>query len=275
MGYSTTFYAIDLPRLQAAVGGSDAALRNRVIDAIRAETGEPENGPAPDLSIVVTLDGEILFNGRTWTADEFAAELRNPDWAGRVIQFHPRQPTNAEEEHRLSTGRFAEVGSFAMFLRAAMAASGVRYGGTCFRNREADLFEEDDEEITMERAVTELLAGTFTTEDSAHQYGYALEHVCAVLGTRLGTIAGKRRLKHLKLKTLLLQDRSPARLPDYDDFPYISFLGTDELQAEVEQLRSIDLAYPKDADTDADRRQFAAMLQSAVERQLAIVTFYY
>lgn len=81
-----------------------------------------------------------------------------------------------------------------------------------------------------------------------------------------------RRLWH---KTPLSKKRSLAKLPKIEDFPIISCLDGTELWAEVDRLRTIDLAYPKDAEIEQERRRFQTLLESAAGQERGVVGFYY
>src|SRR5262249_16377157 len=121
-----------------------------------------------------------------------------------------------------------------------------------------------------------LLTGKLTSPEAAHQYGYALERLCRVVGTRLATIEGRRGiLSHLGLDTRLREERSPVRLPERDDFPAISFLTANEVQREVKRLGALDLSFPQSAEVEQDRQTFFKCLKTAARKGVGIVAFYY
>lgn len=270
MSYTTHFFAVDLGQIQAAIGSKDADLRKRLFEAIRANNSD---GPTDELTVVATLDGEILFNGMLLTPEEFETELRNPKWEGGMLNCYQREATTPEEGQRLKASRFGKPGSFAAFLDNAI--SGLNVAGISWCSEEEDIYGDADGELSLEEAATHLLAGQFPEEETPYQYGFAFEYLCRVLGKPLGVIEAKRMLKHLKLESKLFESRSPVPLPDYDDFPYISYLNPDEVREEVQQLRNLNLAFPKDSQTEIDRRQFAAMLEEAAREGKAVITVYY
>mgnify|MGYP000923233043 CR=1 FL=1 len=126
MSYTTHFFAVDLGQIQTAIGSNDADLRKKLIEAIRANNSD---GPTEELTLVVTLDSEIIFNGMLLTPEEFETELRNPKWEGGMLNCYQRNPNNSEEGKRRKAGRFGKSGSFAAFLYQAIANSGQKYSG--------------------------------------------------------------------------------------------------------------------------------------------------
>ncbi len=147
---------------------------------------------------------------------------------------------------------------------------------TCTSDEELRNGWEADDELSVKQAACELIAGEISRPDCGHPYGYALEQLCRVLGTHLGTIAGKRGLlSHLGLGTQLREQRTPVPLPERDDFPEIGYLTAEELRNEVEQLGATDLSDPQRPEIEEDRIAFLAYLQDAARRGMGIVAFYY
>jgi hypothetical protein len=262
MGYSTTLYAVDLQALRAAVGSNDATLVER---ARTAGTGAAEADPSKDPRVKVTRDSRIFLNGRPVTLDGLREGLRDPRWAGTTVYLHH------ERGHK--KGIFSEAGSLMRALGAALA--GTRIAGVMWCDTEEELLAgwEDTDELSEEQAVADLVAGTFTRPDCS--YGYGLERLCQVLGTRLGVIEGKGRLKALKLDTPLCEVRSPVPLPESEDFPFVSFLTPEEVRREAARLGAMDLSYPRSSAVEEDRRQLFQHLRSAAQQGIAVVAFYY
>ena len=94
------------------------------------------------------------------------------------------------------------------------------------------------------------------------------------VGTFLDAV-GTDRLQSLQLKTPLSKTRLPVKLPRIEDFPYISYLDAEELRAEVDRLRGMDLSYPRDREVEEERRYFLRLLESAVGQNRGVVGFYY
>jgi hypothetical protein len=269
MGYSTTLYAVDLDRLRAAVGSSDATLVERARAAARG-SGPTEVDPTQGPRIKVTRNSQIILNGRPMTLDELRPALRDPRWDGTNVLFYH------ERGHK--QGIWSDGASFMRALGAALgeaAAAGTRMIGIVCCATEEELIRgwDDVDELSAEQATADLVAGTFTRPECS--YGYGLELLCQVLGDRLGVIGGKGRLKALKLETPLCDTRSPVPLPQTRDFPSISFLSTAEVRAEVERLAAMDLAFPKSAAVEEDRRSFLQWLRSAAGQGRAVVSFSY
>jgi hypothetical protein len=267
MGYSTNLYVVDLDALAAAVGSKDAALLKR----FSKEAGErakklkrEDQGPR----IKLTRKSEIVLNGQHLSWDEFVREMHRPKWRGTyVYEF---------QEPGKRTGSWSKPGSFP--IAVGKACADTKFMGTICCSSEEELLSgwEDGDEISEKQAAADLVAGRVTRPGDAHQYGYALERLCRMLGTPLGAIEGKRGiLSHLGLDTRLREKRSPVRLPRRDDFPVIGFLTADEVQGELEGLRALDLSFPQSAEIEHDRRTFFKCLQNAAKKGVGIVAFYY
>jgi hypothetical protein len=147
--------------------------------------------------------------------------------------------------------------------------------GTIVCDSEEELLAgwEDVDELPADQALAELVCGQFTHPDCS--YGYALEQLCQALGTRLGNIGGKNRLKALKLDTPLSRTRLPVPMPEVEEFPYISYLTADEIECEVERLRELDLSCPRSELIERDRRWLLQCLEAAADQRMSIVAFYY
>jgi hypothetical protein len=264
MGYATTLYAVNLDALRAAVGSGDARLLRRLRPAKKsAKKRDPMQGPR----VKLTRKGEIILNGQPVSFDGLKAELNRRKWKGTYLFSYV--------EGTPRTGRWRKPGSFPLAL--AKAYPHTQFLGTLVCDSDEDLARGwEDEEVSQEEAAAELVEGTVSQPGAAHQYGYALERLCQLLGTRLATIEGKRgMLRALKLNTPLSRDRSPVRLPKRDDFPGIGYLTADELEREVERLRGLDLSYPASPEIEEDRRTFLRCLQKAAKRRAGVVSFYY
>lgn len=264
MGYNTQFYGVRLDAVRGAVGSNDAAVRDRVARALRKRTGPPRPNP----TAVVTVDGEIIFNGAALTPEAFEREVRRPEWAGAYLHWFHRPGETPGERRRRAASRFGAPGAADAFLTRAIDG---HLSGMSLHRDEADL-PDRRREFTVEAAVGELIAGTFTEREATHQYGYALEVVCAALGRRLGAVAG---LAHLGLASPLAAVRRPVTLPASRGFPRVSYLTAAEVRAEGERVRGLDLSYPGDRSIARDRRRYAGMIGTAAGRGLDVVTFYY
>ena len=260
MGYSTMLYAVDVGELKSAVGSGDAALLERVRTVVQQRQGggrrvDPRKGPR----VRVTWNSEIYLNGKRVTADELKHALLNPEWAGTNLYIYSEinPPPGQKRE-----GEYKELGSFSskvfMPLLQFFAERGIvfkeHYVGieNVFS---AELFAKlgiSDDELSGDQALEELIAGKFTRQTNTHVYGYALEHLCATIGTVLDSV-GTDRLRSLKLKTPLSKTRPPVKLPKNSDFPYISYLDAEELRAEVARLKATDLASPKQPELEEER----------------------
>ncbi|CAN5604373.1 hypothetical protein BH10PLA2_BH10PLA2_22250 [soil metagenome] len=261
MGYATTLYAIDLDVLRGAVGSKDLAL----VERARAAVGEtsavvkPENGPR----IKITCDSQLLLNGQAVTLEELQAQVREPRWAGTNLYWY--------HERGRKSGRWSEAGSFMRALQQALA--GTRIAGVLCCNTEEELLAGwEDESLPDEQAAAELVSGEHTRPECS--YGFGLELLCRVLGSRLSVIEGKGRLKALKLDSSLATARLPVLMPESADFPVVSFLSAAEVASEVERLGGMDLTFPKNAGIERDRQSLLESLRSAAQAGQAVVAFY-
>lgn len=267
MGYSTTIYAVDLDVLRSAIGSQDMDLVERLRKLESGKPVDPTKGPRVKLA----LNSDIFLNGKLVTWEEFKVAIIDPKWSGTDLY-------KLDEQGR-RTGRWSETGSFSRALQqvlgqvpAALSVSGIY---SCDSEQELLTGWQDSEEISEEAAAEELITGTISVPDAAHQYGYGLELICQLVGTRLGSIGGKRRMKALKLDTPLATTRVPISLPEYDDFPYISHLSDEEVCEELSRLRAMDLSYPKSRLIERDRQVLLGYLEDAGQQELGVVAFYY
>lgn len=262
MGYATTIYAVDLASLRAAVGSKDADLLERVSAAAQdpAAGVDPTQGPR----IKVTRDSQVSLNGRSMTPDEMRSAIRDPRWGGTNLYWY--------HERGQKSGIWSEAGSLMRAIQSASA--GTRIAGILCCNTEDELVAGwDNDELPDEQAAAELVAGTLTRPDRS--YGYGLEVLCRVLGTRLGVIEGKARLKALKLDSPLVAVRCPVPMPASAGFPSISFLTADEVQHEANRLETIAPSSPQNAAIERDRRQLLEFLRTAAADGRAVLAFYY
>lgn len=259
MSSATTLYAVPLEAVQAAMGSQDMQLQEKALAVTRPK---PVTG-IPQATIIFLPDGSILFNDVPLAADAFRAELARPMWAGVRFRCIEKRTGDFVQRAKLSAAVLAVI--------QEAAAKGIMSGW------EWEVPNEGAEDFSLEQAIAELIAGKLSNpdEENRYQYGYALESICHALGQHLGTIEGDILLKHLKLKTPLSRKRKPVRLPATDDAPEISYLTSDEVRQENERLRTLDLAYPKSAEIETGRREYATLVATAAEQGQAIVAFGY
>ncbi len=281
MGYSTMLYAVDIGELKSAFGSNDAALLERVRAVMQERRGgQRPVDPAKGAKVRLTWNSEIYLNGQKVTADELKEALLNPEWKGTHLHMYTEM--NAPPGHKRE-GEFKELGSFsskvnllAFFQERGMVFKEQYPGVESYSSEE--LFNKiggPQTEITDDRALEELIAGKLTQPQSAHVYGYVLEHLCQVIGTFLDNV-GTDRLRSLKLKTPLSKTRTPLKkLPKIAEYPYISYLDAEELKAEAARLRAMDVAYPKNPELEQERKYFLQLLEQAAEQNRGVVGFYH
>jgi len=144
---------------------------------------------------------------------------------------------------------------------------------------DADDLEDDDEALTLKAAIGELIDGQLSDEDSAHQYGYALEALCQSLGQSLDVDlwCGVRwaAMEVTGLDESIMAAGPPVDLPDLSgDFPTIGHLDANAVAAAVDKL---DAAPSKHDDPDAQElfAEYETWLRTAHKAGKAIVFFYY
>lgn len=277
MGYSTHLYSVDIDSLVSAIGSKDDGLLERVRAAEGGSSGERPVDPTKGPRVRLTYRSEIELDGTLKSLDEFKEMLLRPDWRGMNLYVYQEDPPRGQEP----AGPFQEPGSFIRFfwtLGPFYQQHGLDRGPfvgivACSQEQFASL-DDPPEEPTEEEAAADLIAGKPPRRGCGHVYGYALEALCRTLGTALGPV-GTDCLRWLQVKTPLSKKRPPVKLPKIEDFPTISYLDAAETRAEVDRLRSMDLAYPKDPEIEQERRRFLALLESAAEQGRGVVGFYY
>lgn len=218
--------------------------------------------------VKVTKDSQIFLNGQPVSFDELKAAMARPEWKGTFLYIF-------QEIEGKRSGTWARLGSFAQAFYPTLPPQQF-IGISCCNSDQELLTKGEDDEISLSQACLELVAGEITRPDCGHQYGYALEKLCSVLGTRLATIEGKGGiLSHLDLDTGLCEERSPVDLPERDDFPAISYLTSEEVRRELGQLATLDLSSAKSPEIEEDRRTLFESMQRAASKELGIVAFYY
>ncbi|HKB39051.1 MAG TPA: hypothetical protein VKD72_21605 [Gemmataceae bacterium] len=267
MGYSTALYAVDLDKLKAAVGSGDARLIRRLLPAGKAKGGK--KGKKAILRVLLNNQSELFLNREPVSFEGLMAELSRPKWKGSYLFFH--------ETDGRRTGRWRKEDSLLWAILNGLPSHDFLDYQCCFTLKELYRGAEADDEISVAEAAADLVEGAVSRPRFAYQYGYGVERLCAVLGTRLTAIEGKGgMLKALKLDTPLSRERSPVPLPkSREDFPGIGYLTAAEVKREVDRLGAMDLSFPTDELIEADRKELLRSLQKAAKKQVGVVAFYY
>jgi hypothetical protein len=103
--------------------------------------------------------------------------------------------------------------------------------------------DPDDEEISLGKALRQLIMGEPLDAGSAHQYGYALKELCGHLGEEvaerdLWESIHWEVLESTGADELLNQSGSPVPLPRIESFPNIGHLRAADVTALVAKLGS-------------------------------------
>lgn len=282
MGYSTTLYAVDIGELKAAFGSRDAALLERVREAVSKWDGTPHVDPTKGPRVECNWKSELFLNGRQMGIDEFKEAMADLKWKGTNIYSYVSGPPRGQKRE----GPFKEPGQFTIFFLSevyqyAAKKLGLAEGDRLFEGTEICSSPQQfagagssDDDITEDRALDEIIAGKITQKENGHTYGYALEYLALTLGTRLGAV-GKDDLKWLKVKTPLSRTKLPVKIPKPEDFPYISYMEAAEVVSEVERLRAMDLSDAQDPERERERKLFLECLERAAGMNRGVVGFYY
>jgi hypothetical protein len=261
MSSSTTLIAVDLRKLQEAVGSKDEALKRQAIDSAD-DAGDQTVWP---IKLIFRNEGGVLFNGVSVTPDELRRELKKTENHG-VKLYCVELRTGSPQR------KFALAGDYINVITDEMQAGAVA----------GWKWEVPDEAgapdvLSLEQAIAELIDGTLTVKDDdwTYQYGYALECIARAVGEHLATIEGDVLLTHLKLKTPLSRRRKPVKLPRSEDVPEIGYMTPEEVKREIVRLQGIDLAFPASSEIEASRREYAVAVSRAAASGNAIVAFGY
>ena len=158
-----------------------------------------------------------------------------------------------------------------------MRRTGVRYSCRSNYSTEEAYYAAPQPELDVETAIVHLVDGTTVSEfEDAFQYGYALEYICQDNAIDSWKIEGKRRLSHLKIKSVLFKNRSPVVLPEYDDFPEIGYLSTLEATKELSTVFSRgQLKLDRNANIASDREIVITAVERSVDCNQSLIGFYY
>lgn len=147
-----------------------------------------------------------------------------------------------------------------------------------FKQRFPDELEhrQGNDEPTLADAFSDLLSNSFKHPDAGHQYGYALEILCRIIGDHLPDDDAIGHLGPLEIDSPLETPKHPIDIPkELDQFPRISYLAPNEVKTERDRLSSIDIGFPNDEDIEEAREAYKNCINIAAEKGLAVITFYY
>lgn len=147
-----------------------------------------------------------------------------------------------------------------------------------FAKRYPDEFEEDGDEDSpaLRDVFAQLIAGDLEPTEHGHQYGYALEVLCRIIGTPLPDEDAIGQLGPLELNSPLETLKHPVDIAkEVDQFPRISFLDVGEVKAERDRLLTMDLSFPESDDIEEARMAYGECVRHATDAGQSIVTFYY
>jgi len=140
------------------------------------------------------------------------------------------------------------------------------------RLRDSYDFDSDDDEVTPEQAVDQLISGSELQKGYGHYYGTVIELLSLQFGKMLenGAFSGMSSswadevdqaledagvpAEILRVTDHLMYRSSPVTIPPPDDFPSIGYLTKSEIPAALQAMQSADM-------DSADDEQKEAMIQ--------------
>jgi hypothetical protein len=132
--------------------------------------------------------------------------------------------------------------------------------------------DPDEEGITRDRALSDLIMGTPRDEEAGYQYGYAMDCLCEHFGERLEAAYWEsitwRVLQGTGMGDLLHNSGSPVPLPKIDDFPMIGHLPADRVKELASRLGDTP---PKTVDLTGKKKR-RTLGQWAVDKVLERIT---
>lgn len=266
MGYSTCLYAIDVSQLRSAVGSNDRKLIQRAKRAKTPRLSAPDRVRSPDvIHVMYGLNGDIFHNGEKIGIAEISAIFARVGPKGVFAFCNEHHPKGYWPPAQKAVGRAVEDAAF---------KSNIRKFLPCLSEKELATRQWPEDDIQFEKkAVVELVSGKELRLDYSY-YGYALERLCQVIGERLKDCEfGK--LSDLKIDTPLATWSSPILLPTMDDFPFISYLASEEVISEVERLKTLELFSEEMPEIAHERNLYFRTLDRVRAKGLGVVAFYY
>jgi len=281
MSYSTRLYAVDIDALSAAVGSCDDSLLRRLRDAnTPADDAAAEVELHGDVTLRITSEGRVLFNGQPMTLEELShAILSIESGSLEVVMEFPW--TKGHEAVVLANNENVPKSGLERVITRwecddpQVSKNLDKTARISWSRTESD-GDDDDSSFrpafgVSEDALSDLVFGRL--ENSGPDHGYALEVICFVLGELLPDDDLIGDLEPLELDTPLEQKRTPVPLK-HPDFPVISFLTADEVAAESRRLSRLDLEFPDDEDIEDAREALFQCLKRAADKGLGVVAFY-
>jgi len=281
MSYSTTLYAVDIGTLNAAVGSRDHSLLQRLRDACTPAQETPdETKLRGDVTLRITGDGRLFFNGQETTLDDLPNTILAIDSGSLEVVME--YPWTKQHEAAVLANNEDVPNSGLEKVITRWECDDPKISKTLCKDPQVTWSrnEEVEEEAgpfiphfsVAQEALSDIIIGSLS--GSGPEHGRALEVLCYVLGKRLPDEDLIGDLEPLALDTPLQQARSPIPLNQYSDFPVISYLSTDEVIAETQRLSKLDLSFPDDEDIEEAREALFECFDAAANNKLAIVAFY-
>lgn len=138
--------------------------------------------------------------------------------------------------------------------------------------------DEGEEHIPLSHAIRHLIMGEPLIPDSAHQYGYALQEICAYKGEVIlpDYWSGVRwdAVEECGLEDLFTKSGSPVKMPPTPDFPVIAHIKRDDLAAHLRSAEDRKAGF-NDDDLIGLLNEYIGWLEAAQTSNKDIVLFYH
>jgi hypothetical protein len=262
VSYSTNLYAVDFDRLRAAVGSKDEKLLKKVVRKCFGEIDDRPRGKR--IRVEVSADGSILLDGQLAGLPELNAAIEGLTGMGDKVCYRPTSPEAGSPIFS------AIVDLLNARITAGHPVPGIE--GYAPGQEWVDQSPGEDSRDKREH-IRRLVFGEHEGADPS-DLAYALESLCRVLGKSLDTEDALGSLEDLELGSPLIRWRLPVEIPRPRDFPFISYLTPEEVDAEVARLKKRDLP-SGDEDIEHARRMLLKYLRAASRKKSAVVAFYY
>ena len=148
-----------------------------------------------------------------------------------------------------------------------------------FDEEEGEEEDEEEDELSLSSALRQLVMGVPLNPDEAHQYGYALQELCDYAGEMLDSDlwSGVRwsAVEQCGLEDLLTKTGPPVDIPlNEGDFPAIGHIPRDQLANYLQAAKGRAEQAP-DGEIQQLLEEYTSWLESAADRNLDVVFFYY
>lgn len=162
-----------------------------------------------------------------------------------------------------------------------------------FDEMAADYCDDDEDALTMEDALTQMVMGEPFDDDLGFMYGYALEFMCQYFGEGLtnefwsampratawastvdeGLNAMGVPENVFRVLDHLMFRGAPVTIPEIDDLPTIGYLDSNEVRAAHAAISKATFAAIKDAEVIESIEEIQTWLQTCIDSGVDLICF--